>query len=83
MAIIPLFSGRIEYQLLIDYETGIYPTQAQAVADGEANDKRQEIIGRIYLIVFIISGVLILKWIYRANYNARQLGAKDMGFTPG
>jgi hypothetical protein len=26
---------------------------------------------------------LILKWIYRANYNAHQLGAKRMEFTPG
>ena len=27
--------------------------------------------------------ILVLMWIYRANYNARQLGAADMRFTPG
>ena len=27
--------------------------------------------------------ILVLSWIYRANHNARQLGAADMRFTPG
>lgn len=27
--------------------------------------------------------VLVLTWIYRANHNARALGASDMAFTPG
>ncbi len=83
MAIISLISGNMEYQLLSDYENGVYTLQEQAVADGEVNDTRQGIIGIVYLAVFIISGIIILKWIYRANYNARQLGAKDMKFTPG
>ncbi|MDZ7789932.1 MAG: DUF4328 domain-containing protein [Xanthomonadales bacterium] len=68
---------------MTDYENGVYTSQEQAVADGEANDRRQGIIGMIYLAIFIISGIVILKWIYRANYNARQLGAEDMRFTPG
>jgi hypothetical protein len=46
----------------------------KAIADGETNDQRQQLISLAYIIVFIISGFLILKWIYRANYNARQLG---------
>lgn len=54
-----------------------------AIAAGEANDTRQSIVGIIQLIIFIVSGILILKWIYRANYNARQLGATRMVFTPG
>ena len=29
------------------------------------------------------TAILVLSWIYRANYNARQLGAADMRFTPG
>jgi hypothetical protein len=55
----------------------------KAIADGETNDQRQQLISLAYIIVFIISGFLILKWIYRANYNARQLGASGMKFTPG
>lgn len=83
VAIISLISGNMEYQLLNAYENGVYTSQEQAIADGEANDARQGIIGMVYPVVFIISGIMILKWIYRANYNARQLGAKDMKFTPG
>jgi len=83
VAVISLISGNMEYQLLSAYGNGEYTSQEQAIADGEANDTRQRIIGVIYTAVFIISSILILKWIYRANFNARQLGAKDMMFTPG
>lgn len=83
VAVVSILSGFIEYQLLSDYQEGVYTSEEQAVADGEASDQRQQIVGILYLAVFIISGILILKWIYRANYNARQLGAKNMDFTPG
>lgn len=83
VAIISIVSGNMEYQLLTAYENGEYTSHAQAIADGDANDARQGFIAIAYLITFIISGVLILKWIYRANYNARQLGAQGMNFTPG
>ena len=83
VAIISMGSNFLEYQLLSDYQNGVYTSQEQAVVDGEASDQRQQIVGLIYLAVFIVSGFLILRWIHRANYNARQLGAKDMEFTPG
>ncbi|MDE2927401.1 MAG: DUF4328 domain-containing protein [Acidobacteriota bacterium] len=31
----------------------------------------------------LITSILVLIWIHRANHNARQLGAADMHFTPG
>lgn len=83
IAVIALISGVLEYQLLSDFKNGVYSSQEQAVAAGEASDARQGIVGILQMIIFIISGVLILRWIHRANYNARQLGAKDMVFTPG
>ena len=83
VAIIAIISGMLEYQLLSDFKNGVYSSQDQAVAAGEASDVRQGIVGIVQMIIFIISGILILKWIHRANYNARQLGAKDMLFTPG
>ena len=83
ISVIALVSGYMEYQLLTDYSNNVYTSQAQATADAEANDARQGVIGIIQLVIFIVSGFLILKWIYRANYNARQLGAEDMRFTPG
>lgn len=31
----------------------------------------------------LITVIVVLNWIHRANHNARQLGAADMHFTPG
>ena len=83
VAVIALISGALEYQLLNDFKNGVYTSQAQAVAAGEASDSRQQIIGITQIVIFLVSGILILKWIYRANFNARQLGASEMQFTPG
>lgn len=35
------------------------------------------------MVVGLGSVILVLQWIYRANYNARALGATRMEFTPG
>lgn len=83
VAIISIFSNYLEYQLLSDYQDGVYTSQELAIADGEASDQRQQIVAIVNMLVFIVSGFLILRWIHRANYNARQLGAKEMEFTPG
>jgi hypothetical protein len=83
VAVVSMLSGYLEYELLSDYQRGAYTSQEEAVADGEASDQRQGIIGIVHLVVFVVSGFLILRWIHRANYNARQLGAENMKFTPG
>ena len=33
--------------------------------------------------IWLITAVLVLNWIHRANHNVRQLRAVDMQFTPG
>jgi len=83
VAVIAIGSNFLEYQLLSDYQNGVYTSQELAVADGEASDQRQGSVALAYIAVFIISGFLILRWIHRSNYNARQLGAEEMEFTPG
>lgn len=83
VSIVSMASGYLEYELLTDFQNGTYTSQEQAIADGEASDQRQGIVGILYLIVFVVSGFLILRWIHRANYNVRQLGAENMKFTPG
>ena len=35
------------------------------------------------VVVTLGTAILVLQWIYRANYNARALGATRMRFTPG
>lgn len=83
VAVMMIVSGYLEYQLLIDFQNGAYTSQALATADAQFSDDRQAGLAIIYLVVYIISGFLILRWIHRANYNARQLGAENMKFTAG
>lgn len=86
-SIISMISGYMEYQLFSDFQNNVYTSelasQEKMYADAHASDFRQRIIAISFLFVFVVSGVLILKWIYRANYNVRQLGAIQMSFTPG
>ena len=81
--VIAIISSMLEYQLLSDFKNGVYSSQELAIAAADASDAREGIVGILQLIIYIVSGILILKWIYRANYNVRQLGASDMQFSPG
>lgn len=83
IAVIALLSGALEFQLLTDFQKGVYTTESLAVAAAEESDARQTFVGIIQLVIFVISGILILKWIYRANFNAYQLNASEMKFSPG
>ncbi len=81
--LISIFSGYLERQLLLDFQNSTYLSQEQAIADAEASDQRQGLVAITYLVIYIVSIICIGKWIYRANYNARQLGAQGMKFSPG
>lgn len=83
MALMSIFSNYLEYQYLTDLQSGVYDSDELATMDAEASDFRQRVVALLSTLNFIVSGIVILKWIYRANYNARELGAKHMQFTPG
>lgn len=83
LSLIAICSGYLEYRFLTGYQDGIYASQEVTAALGEANDQRQVLVSEIRGIVFLISGFLVLKWIYRANVRARRLGAEGMKFTAG
>jgi hypothetical protein len=76
---IAVISDLLELKLLNDIQAGV------PLRPGEAteNDARQRLIGIVYFIAYIVMAIVFLMWIYRANYNARQLGAAGMTFTPG
>lgn len=80
---VAIVSGALEYQLLREFQQGTFPDGATGQAAAQANDQRQGVIGVVQVIIFLVSGVLILMWIYRANANARARGAQEMRFTPG
>jgi hypothetical protein len=80
---IALVSSVLEYQLLSDFKLGVYTSGELVTAAAESNDKRQQVIGWFRFAIAMTTIVLFSIWIYRANYNARQLGAQSMRFTPG
>lgn len=75
--------GYLEYDVLSGLRDGSFQSQEAAVRAAEASDARQGFVGIVQLIVLIGSGFLILRWIHRANWNARALGAQNLEFTPG
>ncbi|MGB5445773.1 MAG: DUF4328 domain-containing protein [Psychromonas sp.] len=82
IAILSIIFGFLERQLLLDFQAGIYTSIEAAFADGELAIMLLQGVGIASLIAFMASAVLIIKWIYRANFNVRHLGATNMSYTP-
>lgn len=76
---VSMISSWMEYALLEEVSRGVQISVTQV----EANDDRQAAVGLLQTISIIVTAVVFLMWIYRANSNARALGAKGMEFTPG
>jgi hypothetical protein len=76
---VSLGSQLLELQLLNDMQAGRSPAPGAA----DSNDLRQQIVAGLRFVIFVVLIVLFCIWIYRANHNARQLGAADMQFSPG
>lgn len=49
----------------------------------EAHQAGQAMLSIGYLVVYIITAITFLKWIYRANLNCHCFGTRDMKFSPG
>ncbi len=52
-------------------------------ARAQANDTRQAVLGAVYTITYLVTGVTFLRWIYRANLNCHGFNPDGMRFTPG
>ncbi len=63
----------------------LQPAMGEEIADEAwgANAARQQLIGMVQFALFLPTAIIFLMWIYRANVNARALGARDMKFRPG
>jgi hypothetical protein len=68
LEIISLVSSYLQYDLLQTAANGGYLSEGEA----EANDSREKIIGVIYLVAYIISGITFIMWFRRAYYNLHQ-----------
>jgi hypothetical protein len=79
--VIASVSGMMEFSLLRGLQNGTFVGDFDAAAT--RNDNRQQAIALAQLALFVVTGIVFLTWIYRANRNARALGAEGMRFTPG
>jgi len=78
--VVSILSSFAQYSLLgLAGQTPVSQFQDLATS----NDRRQQLIAVVYLVVALAVIVLFCCWIYRANCNARALGAVGMSFTPG
>jgi hypothetical protein len=77
IVIILMISGLLELYILGKIAIG----DEVAVADAESSDARQTYLNYVTLIAGITTTIAFASWTYRANYNARQLGATGMKFT--
>lgn len=83
ISVIAIMSGYLEYEVLAALRDGTFASQDAATAAAEASDARQAMVALVQIAIIVVSGVLILRWIHRANWNARALGAQGLTFTPG
>ena len=81
-AVVEIIGNVLEYQILTGIIEETYPSLEFALDAAGASDALQGVLAIVTFMIFLTTGILVLKWIYRANYNARQLGAMDMTFTP-
>lgn len=82
ISVIVIFSCIVQYSLLNDLAHGAYSSQALAIAAGVSNYKLQHVLGLLQLGIVITQQILFYKWLYRSNFNVRQLGAQGMKFSP-
>ena len=81
--VIAIYSGVLQYRLVSDFEMGVYVDKASIDAAAESNDNRQKMVGVVQICAALAKIVVFAMWIYRANFNARALGAQDLEFSPG
>ena len=69
--------------LLSDFaQLALLGSSSLTATSGAANDARQQMIGIIYLLVYITTAIVFLTWVNRANKNCRGF-ASGMEFTSG
>lgn len=72
-------SSWMQVQLLQAVRDGYQITEAQA----DANDFREMMIGLVQVAIYIPLAILFLRYLWRANHNARELVGGDLQYTPG
>jgi uncharacterized protein DUF4328 len=83
IGVIAVISGALEHSVLSDMQNGNFASESEMTQAAEASDTRQGLVGLFQFLILVVSGICILRWIYVACSNARQLATAPMKFTPG
>ena len=78
LEVVSLISGWLQYNLLQKVSNGGEIT----IAAANANDLREQIIGLIYIIAYIFSGIAFIKWFRRSYFNLHQK-VQTLSFSEG
>jgi hypothetical protein len=73
----------LEYRLLERIDLGDFGSAEEQIAAAEASDARVQGLAVVSVILFFVILISMLVWVYRANRNARALGATGLESTPG
>ena len=83
ITIVAVYVGLLERDLLLAFRDAGAVGQKILLPRLEESDARVALVGIVQLVIVVVGGFLILRWIHRMNWNARALGAADLEFTPG
>ena len=77
--IVSLFSTYAQIELI----SGVKHGQTITTEAAKANDNRQQAIGTVQILVYILTSLFFLLWIHRAYKNLSALGATGLKYSPG
>lgn len=66
--VISFISGYLQLNLILTFEDGIAVSEARI----DANDDRERVVGIMYVIAYVISGIVFIRWFRRAYFNLHQ-----------
>lgn len=79
---VSVVSGVFEFLMLQEFDSALYGSREQMMAEANANDIRQGFVAVLSAMVLVVAGIAILRWIYFANLNAARMSGREMKFTP-
>lgn len=82
VSIMAIGSGYLEIQLMKDIIAGA-ASEPGFTETANANDTRQMVIGILQFVVFMLSLVLFLRFVYLSNRNASILAKRKLRFSLG
>src|SRR5262249_8900715 len=80
--LVGIVTGLMERDVLLSIQAGDFASDEEQQAAAEASDIRVGVQAFSEVAIFMIAGFFSLKWIYRANLNARRLGRQGLRFPP-